>query len=246
MKEDLIVGRNPVAEAIRAGHEINKILVAEGSSEGSIKKILADARKLGIVIQTVDRNKLNQLSDGANHQGVLAYVSPYHYGDIETIVSELKEKGERIFVIICDEINDPHNLGSILRTANASGAQAVIIPKRRSVAMTPTVVKTAAGAAEYVPVCRVTNLVRTIEFLKEAGVWITAADMDGAKPYYEADFKGNVGIVVGSEGVGVGRLIKEKCDHVVSIPMLGQVTSLNASVAAAVLMYEVVRQSGAR
>lgn len=246
MKEDLIVGRNPVAEAIRAGHEINKILVAEGASEGSIKKIIADAKKAGIIVQTVDRNKLNQVSEGANHQGVAAYVSPYRYSELEEIVQELKSKGERMFFIICDEINDPHNLGSILRTANASGASGVIIPKRRSVAMTPTVAKTAAGAAEYVPVCRVTNLVRSIEYLKEEGVWITAADMDGDKPYYEADLKGHIGLVVGSEGEGVGRLIKEKCDHIVRIPMLGKVTSLNASVAAAILMYEAVRQSGAR
>lgn len=243
MNEDIIIGRNPVMEAIKSGREINKILIAENSTEGSIRKLIADAKNANIIVQTVDRQKLNQLAEGGTHQGVVAYVSPYAYTELEELVDELKAKGERMFFILCDEINDPHNLGSIIRTANASGATGVIIPKRRSVAINSTVVKSSAGAVEYVPVCRVTNMARTIDYLKENGVWIAAADMDGDRDYFEADFKGHIGLVIGGEGSGVGRLIKEKCDFVVKIPMIGKVNSLNASVAASILMYEVVRQS---
>jgi 23S rRNA (guanosine2251-2'-O)-methyltransferase len=240
---DVIEGRNPVNEAIRSGREINKILVAKGSLEGSIKKILGLARDKGIIIQTVDRAKLDSISESKNHQGIIAYVSPHEYSDLETILSDLEEKGENPFFIICDEITDPHNLGSIIRTANAVGANAVIIPKRRSAAITPVVAKTSAGAVEYVPVCRVTNLAQTIDELKNRGIWISAADMDGDRAHFEADFTGKIAIVVGSEGNGISRLVKEKCDFIVNIPMKGEVTSLNVSVAAAILMYEVLRQN---
>lgn len=240
---DVIEGRNPVYEAIRSGREINKILIAKGSLEGSIKKILGLAKDKGIIIQTVERAKLDAISESDNHQGIIAYVSPHKYSDLETVLAELEEKEENPFFIICDEITDPHNLGSIIRTANAVGVNAVIIPKRRSAAITAVVAKTSAGAIEYVPVCRVTNLSQTIDDLKSRGIWISGADMDGDRAHFEADFTGKVAIVVGSEGNGISRLVKEKCDFIVNIPMKGEVTSLNASVAASILMYEVLRQN---
>jgi 23S rRNA (guanosine2251-2'-O)-methyltransferase len=192
----------------------------------------------------VDRNKLNGLTGGESHQGVIAYVSPYEYSDLETLVDGAKERGDRMLFIILDEINDPHNLGSIIRSACAVGATGVIIPKRRSVAMSSVVAKSSAGAAEYVPLCRVTNIPTTIDYLKENGIWIYGADADGTSVYYDADLKGNVALVIGGEGSGMGRLVKEKCDVILSIPMAGKINSLNASVAAGVLMYEVMRQNG--
>lgn len=242
MDSNIIEGRNPVMEALRAEREIDKIIVTKGNLEGSIKKIIAIAKEKKIPVQYVDRNKLNQISSGGTHQGVIAYVAAYKYYEIEEILESARKKDEEIFLIILDEITDPHNLGSIIRTANASGAHGVIIPKRRSVGLTATVAKTSAGAIEYVPVSKVTNLARTIDYLKEQGIWIIGADMDGEKLHYDSDLTGNVAFIIGSEGKGISRLVKEKCDFLVKLPMKGQVSSLNASVAASILMYEVLRQ----
>lgn len=240
---DILEGRNPVMEAIKSGRTINKILVAKGSTEGSIKKIVSMAKDSGIIVQYVDKNKINSVSQSDNHQGIIAYVSPQEYKELDELLAELEERDEKPFFIICDEINDPHNLGSIIRTANAVGVNGVIIPKRRATGITPVVVKTSAGATEYVPVCKVTNLARTMEMLKEKGIWIVGTDMDGDKAYYEADLTGKLAIVVGNEGSGMSRIVKEGCDFIVSIPMVGEVSSLNASVAASILMYESLRQN---
>jgi len=239
----IIEGRNPVIEILKSGRDVDKILVAKGSKEGSINKIIAMAKDKKIPVQEVDRRKLDQMAESDNHQGVMAYVAAYEYADLNSILNELESKEENPFLIICDEINDPHNLGSILRTANATGAHAVIIPKRRSVGLTAVVAKTSAGAIEYTPVCKVTNLTQTMKMLKEKGIWIVGADMAGENFHYEQDMLGKLAIVVGSEGKGMSRLVKENCDFLVRIPMMGEVTSLNASVAASVLMYEAVRQN---
>lgn len=239
---DLIIGRNPVTEAIQGDRSINKLMIAKGAKEGSIKKIiqLADEKKL--VVQYVERNKLDQLADGENHQGVIAFVSPYAYHDLKDVLKSIEGK-EHQFIVLLDGVVDPHNLGSVIRTSNAVGVDAVVIPKRRAVAITPTVAKTSAGAIEYVPVCRVTNLGNTIDELKEAGFWITGADMNGEQAFYQADLKGKVALVIGGEGTGIGKRVSEKCDFLVKIPMVGSVTSLNASVAASIMMYEVMRQN---
>lgn len=237
----IIEGRNPVIEAIKNDRHIEKLLISNSSKEGSIKKIIAMAKEKKIVIQYVDRHKLDEMCTSHAHQGVIATISDYIYKDIEEVVREVKEKGEDPFIIILDEITDPHNLGSIIRTADAVGAHAVVIPKRRSVDITPVVAKASAGAVEYVPVCKVTNIVNTIKMLKEEGLWIAAADMDGGV-FYKQDLTGPLGLVVGSEGFGISRLVKQNCDFVVSMPMVGNVTSLNASVAGGILLYEVFRQ----
>ena len=239
---DLLEGRNPVLEALKSGREINKILVANGANEGSIKQILAMAKEMGIIVQKVERSKLDAMSESDNHQGVIAQVAAYNYSDLDEVLNRVEAEGREPFVVICDEINDPHNLGSIIRTANAVGVDCVIIPKRRSVGITAVVAKTSAGAIEYVPVCRVSNLNQTIAKLKERGIWVAAADMDGSSEHFKANLKGKMALVVGSEGEGISRLVKENCDFVVRIPMKGAVTSLNASVAASILMYEVFRQ----
>lgn len=239
--EDKIIGRNPVLEAVKSGRSIDKILVKKGKLEGSIVQIIKKARDAGIIIQEVDHGKLEAVAEGENHQGIIAYVSPYEYKSVNDILNSARDKGEAPFVIICDRITDPHNLGAILRTANCVGAHGVIIPKRNSVGLNSIAVKTAAGAAEYTPVAKVTNIASTIEELKKEGLWIAAADMDGQE-MYKTDLKGALGIVIGSEGEGIGRLVKEKCDFIVSIPMNGDINSLNASVAAGVLMYEALRQ----
>ncbi len=238
----MIEGRNPVLEAIQSGRDINKLMVADGQKEGSIKKIIAIAKEKGIVISYVDRQKINGLSQSDNHQGVIAFVAAYDYKDLEDLLNEVQEKEEAPFFIILDEINDPHNLGSIMRTADAVGAHGIIIPKRRAVGLTPVVAKTSAGAIEYVPVCRVTNLARTIDTLKERNIWIAGADMTGEQTHFQADFKGAIALVMGNEGQGLSRLVKEKCDFLVNIPMIGKVSSLNASVAASVIMYEIFKQ----
>lgn len=238
----MIEGRNPVLEAIQSGRDINKLMVADGQKEGSIKKIIAKAKEKGIVISYVDRQKINGLSQSDNHQGVIAFVAAYDYKDLEDLLNEVQEKEEAPFFIILDEINDPHNLGSIMRTADAVGAHGIIIPKRRAVGLTPVVAKTSAGAIEYVPVCRVTNLARTIDTLKERNIWIAGADMTGEQTHFQADFKGAIALVMGNEGQGLSRLVKEKCDFLVNIPMIGKVSSLNASVAASVIMYEIFKQ----
>ncbi|MDY5478972.1 MAG: 23S rRNA (guanosine(2251)-2'-O)-methyltransferase RlmB [Peptostreptococcus porci] len=237
----LIEGRNPVLEALKNDREIEKILVNKDSKEGSIKKIIAIAKEKSIVIQNVDRHKLDEMSESHSHQGVIALTAEYKYYELDEILEIPRSKGEDPFFIILDEITDPHNLGSIIRTADAVGAHAVIIPKRRSVHITPVVAKASAGAVEYVPVCIVTNIVNTINTLKENGLWIAAADMDG-KTFYEQNLSGALALVVGSEGKGISRLVKKNCDFTVSMPMSGNVSSLNASVAGGILLYEVYRQ----
>lgn len=240
--QDKIEGRNPVMEAIKADRTIDKILVLRGEKEGSIVKIIAMAKEKGIVIQEVERAKLGQLSQTGAHQGIVAFVSTYDYVEVEDILNAAREKDEQPFIIILDEITDPHNLGSVLRSANAAGAHGVIIPKRRSVGLSAVVAKSSAGAIEYVLVAKVANIAQTIDSLKEKNIWVVGADADGQKVYYESDLKGPVALVIGSEGEGIGRLVKEKCDFLVKVPMKGRISSLNAGVAAAVLMFEVVRQ----
>ena len=236
-----IEGRNPVIEAIKNDREIDKIMISNSAKEGSIKKIIAMAKEKNLVVQYVDKNKLDEISTSHAHQGVIAQVSEYKYYELDELIASAKEKSEHPFFIILDEITDPHNLGTIIRTAAAVGAHGVIIPKRRSVHITPTVAKASAGAVEYVPVCKVTNIVNTIKKLKEEGLWIAAADMDG-QPFYEQDLTGPIGLVIGSEGFGISRLVKQNCDFTVKMPMVGNVTSLNASVAGGILLYEIFRQ----
>lgn len=237
----LIEGRNPVLEALKNNRDIEKILINKESKEGSIKKIIAIAKEKNIIVQNVDRHKLDEMSESHSHQGVIAITSEYKYYELDEILEIPRQRGEEPFFIILDEITDPHNLGSIIRTADAVGAHAVIIPKRRSVHITPVVVKASAGAVEYVPVCKVTNIVNTIKTLKENGLWIAAVDMDG-EAFFQQNLSGAIALVVGSEGSGISRLVKKNCDFTVSMPMSGNVTSLNASVAGGILLYEVYRQ----
>ena len=240
----IIVGRNPIIEALKNNRPIEKIMVNKASKEGSIKKILAMAKENKVIIQEVDRHKLDEMSESHAHQGVIAITSDYRYYDLDEILEIPRQNGEDPFFIILDGITDPHNLGSIIRTADAVGAHAVIIPKRRSVQITPIVAKASAGAVEYLPVCKVTNIVNTIKTLKENGLWIAAVDMDG-QTFYQQNLGGPLGLVVGSEGEGISRLVKQNCDFTVSMPMSGNVTSLNASVAGGILLYEVYRQRNA-
>lgn len=237
----LIEGRNPIIEAIKSDRQIEKIMVSNSSKEGSIKKIIALAKEKNIIIQYVDKNKLDEISQSHSHQGVIAKVSEYKYFELDEVIENIKRKNEEAFIIILDEITDPHNFGSIIRTADAVGAHAIIVPKRRSVHITPIVAKSSAGAVEYVPICKVTNIVNTIKKLKQEGLWIAAADMDG-QVFYEQNLKGPLGLVIGSEGFGISRLVKENCDFTIKMPMIGNVTSLNASVAGGILLYEVFRQ----
>lgn len=241
--EDIVFGRGPVLEALRADREIDKLIIKSGPYAKSLIPVIDAAKKKGIVIAQADVPKLDKMSGGENHQGVIAMVSAYRYVSVNDILDRARDKGESPFVIICDKITDPHNLGAIIRTANCAGASGVIIPKRNSVGVNSVVMKTSAGAAEYTPVAKVTNIAATIEDLKKEGLWITAADMDG-QCMYDIDMKGAIGIVVGSEGSGISRLVREKCDFIASIPMKGEINSLNASVAASVLMYEALRQRG--
>ena len=240
----IIEGRNPIIEALKNNRPIEKIMVNKASKEGSIKKILAMAKENKVIIQEVDRHKLDEMSESHAHQGVIAITSAYRYYDLDEILEIPRQNGEDPFFIILDGITDPHNLGSIIRTADAVGAHAVIIPKRRSVQITPIVAKASAGAVEYLPVCKVTNIVNTIKTLKENGLWIAAVDMDG-QTFYQQNLGGPLGLVVGSEGEGISRLVKQNCDFKVSMPMSGNVTSLNASVAGGILLYEVYRQRNA-
>lgn len=240
----IIEGRNPIIEALKNNRPIEKIMVNKASKEGSIKKILAMAKENKVIIQEVDRHKLDEMSESYAHQGVIAITSDYRYYDLDEILEIPRQNGEDPFFIILDGITDPHNLGSIIRTADAVGAHAVIIPKRRSVQITPIVAKASAGAVEYLPVCKVTNIVNTIKTLKENGLWIAAVDMDG-QTFYQQNLGGPLGLVVGSEGEGISRLVKQNCDFTVSMPMSGNVTSLNASVAGGILLYEVYRQRNA-
>lgn len=240
--EGLIAGKHPVLEALRSGREINKIWIAEGAQKSVTGAILGEAKKHGIVIQFVDKRKLDQLAPGLTHQGVVAQAAAVDYVDLEELLEIPTRKGETPFFIILDEIEDPHNLGSILRTAECTGVHGVIIPKRRSVGLTATVLKTSAGAAEHIPVARVTNLAQTIERMQEAGVWIAGADVGATADVYQQKFDMPLAFVIGNESKGLGRLVKEKCDFLVKLPMAGRLNSLNASVAAGVLMYEVLRQ----
>lgn len=240
-EEFTIEGRNAVIEAFRAGKTIDRLFVLEGNQDGPVRTIIREAKKSDTIISFVKKERLDQISITGKHQGVIAYAAAYEYAEVEDILNAAKEKGEDPFIILLDSIEDPHNLGAMIRTAHQAGAHGIIIPKRRAVGLTATVAKTSAGAINYLPVAKVTNLSQTIEELKEKGLWFVCADMDG-ELMYKMNLKGPLGLVIGSEGEGVGRLIKEKCDFIAKIPMYGQVDSLNASVAMAVLSYEIVRQ----
>lgn len=239
--DNLIIGRNAVIELLKSGREIENVLIAKGEREGSINRITAMCREKGIVVKTVDRKKLDFICAGANHQGVAANVPAHSYSSIEDILEYAHSRNEAPFIIICDEIEDSHNLGAIIRSAEACGAHGIIIPKRRNVGLNFIVAKTSCGALEYMRVARVSNLSSAIEELKKNNIWIYCADMDG-QPWCKTDFSGGCALVIGNEGSGVGRLIKERCDVTVSLPMCGEVNSLNASVAAGIIMYEVTRQ----
>lgn len=238
---DIIFGRNSVTEAIKAERPLDSVMVVRGERSGSIPKILADAKTAGIPIKEVDRKKLDFMCGHGNHQGIIAVGAVKAYSTVDDIFATAEERGEPPFIIVCDEIEDPHNLGAIIRTAEAAGAHGVIVPKRRSASLSFTVSKTSAGAVEFMHVARVTNIPQTLDELKERGLWIYCADMDG-ETFYNANLKGAVALVIGSEGKGVGRLVKEKCDVVLSMPMKGKINSLNASVAAGILMYEISKQ----
>lgn len=240
-KEFIIEGRNAVLEAFRAGKTIDKLFVLDGCQDGPVKSILREAKKTDTIINFVDKERLDRLANSGHHQGVVAQAAAYEYAEVEDILNAAKEKGEAPFIFILDEIEDPHNLGAIIRTANLCGAHGVIIPKRRAVGLTATVAKTSAGAVNYTPVAKVTNIAKTIEELKKEGMWFVCADMDG-RTMYDLNLTGPIGLVIGNEGAGVSRLVKEKCDFTASIPMKGDIDSLNASVAAGVLAYEIVRQ----
>lgn len=240
-EELTIEGRNAVIEALRSGKTIDKLFILDGCQDGPVRTIVREARKHDTIINYVTRERLDQLSQTGRHQGVVAFAAAYEYAQVEDILKIAEEKGEPPFLILLDNIEDPHNLGAVIRTANLAGAHGVIIPKRRASGLTATVAKTSAGALNYTPVAKVTNLGKTIDELKEKGIWFVCADMDG-EVMYEKDLTGPVGLVIGSEGEGVSRLVKEKCDFTVSIPMYGNIDSLNASVAAGVLSYEIVRQ----
>ena len=240
-EELTIEGRNAVIEAFRSGKTIDKLFVLDGCQDGPVKTITREARKQNTIITYVSRERLDQLSETGKHQGVIAYAAAYEYAEVEDMLKLAEEKGEPPFLFLLDGIEDPHNLGAIIRTANLAGAHGVIIPKRRAVGLTSTVAKTSAGALNYTPVAKVTNLSATIEELKEKGLWFVCADM-GGQEMYQLNLKGPIGLVIGNEGEGVSRLVREKCDMIASIPMKGDIDSLNASVAAGVLAYEIVRQ----
>ncbi|MBQ6388226.1 MAG: 23S rRNA (guanosine(2251)-2'-O)-methyltransferase RlmB [Mogibacterium sp.] len=239
---EVIAGRNPVTEALTGEREVERVFIADGA-EGSVSKIVAIAKEQGVIVDFVPKEKIDAMAPGAKHQGVVAKVSEYRYADLEEVFDKAAASGEDPFIVMLDEVTDPHNLGAVIRTAECAGAHGVIIPKRRAASLTQTVALAAAGAIESIPVVQVTNLARTIDELKERGVWVGAADMDG-QTYYEANLTGPIAIVIGNEGKGVGRLVKEKCDFVLSIPMYGRINSLNASNAAAVLMYGIRRARG--
>ena len=240
-EEQKIEGRNAVLEAFRSGKTIDKLFVLDGCQDGPVRTIVREAKKHDTIIHFVEKERLDQLSETKKHQGVIASVAAYEYAEVEDMLKLAEEKGEDPFLIILDNIEDPHNLGAIIRTANQAGAHGVIIPKRRAVGLTATVARTSAGALNYTPVAKVTNLVKTMEDLKKKGLWFVCADMDG-DVMYDVNMKGPIGLVIGNEGEGVGRLVKDTCDFTARIPMKGDIDSLNASVAAGVLAYEIVRQ----
>ena len=240
-EENKIEGRNAVLEAFRSGKTIDKLFVLDGCQDGPVKSITREAKKHDTIINYVAKERLDQLSETGKHQGVIAISAAYDYAEVDDILKKAEEKGEAPFVIILDGIEDPHNLGAIIRTANQAGAHGIIIPKRRAVGLTPTVARTSAGAINYTPVAKVTNITQTIKDLKEKGMWFVCADMDGAT-MYDLNLTGSIGLVIGNEGEGVSKLVKENCDMIASIPMKGDIDSLNASVATGVLAYEIVRQ----
>jgi 23S rRNA (guanosine2251-2'-O)-methyltransferase len=240
-ESNIIEGRNAVIEAFRSGKTIDKVLILEGCQDGPINTIVREAKKQNVLIKYLKKDRLDKVSETGKHQGVIAYIAAYKYAEVEDILENARNKGEAPFVIILDGIEDPHNLGAIIRTANQAGAHGIIIPKRRAVGLTSTVARTSAGAINYTPVAKVTNIANTIEDLKKEGMWFVCADMDG-EVMYNLDLKGAIGLVIGNEGDGVSRLVKEKCDFVAKIPMKGDIDSLNASVAMGVLSYEIVRQ----
>ncbi len=240
-EELTIEGRNAVLEAFRSGKPIDKLFVQDGCKDGPIQNITREARKRDTIISYISKERLDQMSETGRHQGVIAYAAAYEYAEVEDILKAAEEKGEPPFVFLLDGIEDPHNLGAIIRTANLAGAHGVIIPKHRASGLTATVARTSAGALNYTPVAKVTNLAATIEDLKKRGLWFVCADM-GGELMYRLNLKGPIGLVIGNEGSGVGKLVREKCDMIASIPMKGDIDSLNASVAAGVLAYEIVRQ----
>ena len=242
MEEQYVVGRNPVLEVLKSSSEVEKLYIQKGELKGSINKIVGIAKERNIIIQRVDKNKLNQISKG-NHQGVVALVEAYTYSTIEEILNYANKLKEDPFLIILDGIEDPHNLGAIIRTAECAGAHGIIIPKRRAASVNETVYKSSAGAVEHIFVAKVNNISDTIEKLKDEGLWIYGADMEGEDYYFNMDLKGPIALVIGSEGKGLSRLVKEKCDFLLKIPMFGKVSSLNASNAASVLIYEIIRQN---
>ena len=239
--ELIIEGRNAIIEAFRAGRSVDKLFIQEHTKEGSMNTLIREAKKTKTLIKYVPKERLDQISETGHHQGAVAFVAAYNYAEIDDLFAKAEEKGESPFVIILDEIEDPHNLGAIIRTANLAGAHGVIVPKNRACGLTATVVKASAGAINYTPIVKVTNIAQTIEALKERGMWFVCADMDG-ETMYDIDLTGSIGLVIGNEGKGVSRLVKEKCDFVARIPMKGDIDSLNASVATGVLAYEIVRQ----
>lgn len=240
-QEFVIEGRNAVIEAYRAGKTIDKLFVLEHCKEGSMNTVIREAKKHDTIINYVKKERLDQMSETGKHQGVIAYAAAYDYASVDDILEKAEQKGEAPFIIILDDIEDPHNLGAIIRTANLAGAHGVIIPKHRAAGLTATVVKASAGAINYTPVAKVTNISKTIDELKDKGLWFVCADMGGST-MYDLDLRGPIGLVIGNEGKGVSRLVKEKCDFVASVPMFGDIDSLNASVATGVLAYEIVRQ----
>ena len=239
---DRLEGRNPVLEALRAGRPMNKIVIAKGEREGTIKMICAIAKERDIPVQEIDKEKLDSMSFTHSHQGVIAFISAARYVEVEDILNKARGRQEQPFVLVLDEITDPQNLGAIIRTADAAGCHGVIIPKRRAVGLTAVVAKASAGAVEYVPVARVSNIGQTLDYLKKEGLWVIGTDGSGEQTHFDTDLTGPIALVIGSEGEGMGRLVKEKCDLVVRIPMKGKVTSLNASAATALVVYEIVRQ----
>ncbi|MBQ0000485.1 MAG: 23S rRNA (guanosine(2251)-2'-O)-methyltransferase RlmB [Clostridiales bacterium] len=241
MSSEQIEGRNAVMEAFRAGRGVDKLFILDGCQDGPVRSIAREARKHDTIINYVSKERLDQLSETGAHQGVIAQVAAFEYAEVEDILNKAREKGEPPFIFVLDNIEDPHNLGAIIRTANLAGAHGVIIPKRRAAGLSATVVKTSAGAINYTPVAKVTNVAKTIEELKEQGIWFVCADM-GGEVMYRLNLTGPIGLVIGNEGEGVSRLVREKCDYIASIPMKGDIDSLNASVAAGVLAYEIVRQ----
>ena len=240
--DDIVEGRNSVLELLESGKDINKIFITKGEKQGSINKIISIAKGKGIVLVEVDKSKLDEMSNTKNHQGVIAIVPPFEYCEVDDIIDEAKNRNEDPFILILDGIEDPHNLGAIIRTAETAGVHGIVIPKRRAASVNSTVNKTSAGAVEHMKIARVNNINETIKYLKDNGLWIIGTDGNADKYYYEQDLKGSIAIVIGSEGTGMSRIVSENCDLLIKIPMKGKITSLNASVSAGIVIYEAVKQ----